>query len=73
MNAAVANGSLPLGFDRVPPRKNQIDAAVGRTDYVIISIDYLGVKSWDINDAVVGAYFINGCDQEWKVVVEYEE
>ena len=58
MNAAVADGSLPLGFDRVPPTKNQIDAAVGRTDYVIISIDYLGVKSWDVNDAVVGAYFL---------------
>ena len=29
--------------------KNQIDAAAGRTDYVIISIDYLGVKSWDVN------------------------
>ena len=73
INAAVANGSLPLGFDHVQPAKNQIDAAVGRTDYVIISIDYLGVKSWDVNKAVLGAYFINGCDQKWKVVVEYEE
>lgn len=73
MNAAVANGSLPLGFDKVRPTKNQIDAAVGRTDYITISIDFLGVKSWDVDKSMPGAYFIHGCEQNWKVVVEYEE
>ena len=71
VKAAIAEGSLPLGFDVIEPSKAQIDAAVGRSDYTIISKEYQGVISCDVDNDTYGVYFINGCDQKWKVIVEY--
>jgi hypothetical protein len=41
--------------------------------YTIISKEYQGVISCDVDNDTYGVYFINGCDQKWKVIVEYEE
>ena len=72
VKAAIADGTLSLGYTRVPPTRAQIDAAVGRTDYSILSMSFIGVSSWDVDSSIAGVHFINGCSQKWKVVVAYE-
>lgn len=73
VKATIADGSLSLGYTHVPPSRSEIDAAAGRTDYSIISTTFLGVGRWDVDASIAGVYFINGCSQKWKVVIDYAE
>ena len=70
-----ADGSVgSSGYECVRPSEDAIDAKIvnkigADADYTIVSVTLDSIDP-DINDNMLGAWFINGCDFKWKVVYE---